>query len=98
MRVEKINKEACVIITKREQAKELYSEIDKSLKIIRKGGTLVTRVLEDTKHPEGKVKYIINGMNESKVKNILSKTLQESIEKELYLHKAKAPGPKYSGV
>lgn len=36
MRVEKINKEACVIITNREQAKELYSEIDKSLKIIRK--------------------------------------------------------------
>lgn len=36
MRVEKINKEACFIITKREQAKELYSEIDKSLKIIRK--------------------------------------------------------------
>lgn len=85
MRVEKINKEACVIITKREQAKELYSEIDKSLKIIRKEGTLVTRVLEDTKHPNGKVKYIINGMNESKVKNILSKTLQESIEKRAVL-------------
>lgn len=73
MRVEKINKEACVIITKREQAKELYSEIDKSLKIIRKEGTLVTRVLEDTKHPEGKVK------------NILSKALQESIEKRAVL-------------
>lgn len=81
MRVEKINKEACVIITKREQAKDLYSEIDKSLKIIRKEVTLVTRVLEDTKHPEGKVKYIINGVNESKVKSILSKILQESIEK-----------------
>ncbi|NME09459.1 hypothetical protein HF875_08000 [Paraclostridium bifermentans] len=85
MRVEKINKEACVIITKREQAKELYSEIDKSLKIIREEGTLVTRVLEDTKRPEGKVKYIINGMNEVKVKNILSKTLQESIEKRAVL-------------
>ena len=85
MRVEKINKEACVIITKREQAKELYSEIDNSLKIIRKEGTLVTRVLEGTKHPEGKVKYIINGMSESKVKNILSKTLQESIEKRAVL-------------
>lgn len=85
MRVEKINKEACVIITKREQAKELYSEIDKSLKIMRKEGALVTRVLEDTKHPEGKVKYIINGINQSKVKNILSKTLQESIEKRAVL-------------
>ena len=71
MRVEKINKEACIIVT----AKKLYSEIDKSLKIIRKEGTLVTRVLEDTKHPEGKVKYIINGINQLKVKNILSKTL-----------------------
>lgn len=85
MRVEKISKEACVIITKREQAKELYPEIDKSLKIIRKEGPVITRVLEDTKHPEGKVQYIINGMNEAKVKNILSKTLQESIEKRAVL-------------
>ena len=52
---------------------------------MRKEGTLVTRVLENTKHPEGKVKYIINGMNEVKVKNILSKTLQESIEKRAVL-------------
>lgn len=85
MRVEKISKEACVIITKRGQAKELYSEINKALKIIRKEGPVVTRALEDTKHPEGKVEYIINGMNESKVKNILSKTLQESIEKRAVL-------------
>jgi hypothetical protein len=55
------------------------------LKVIRKDGAVVTRSLENTKHPDGKVEYIINGMNEAKVKNILSKTLQESIEKRAVL-------------
>ena len=64
MKVEKVIKDACVIITKREQAKELYEELTK---IIEEGHT-VTRVMEETTPPEEKVEYLINGMSSTSIK------------------------------
>ena len=85
MKVEKVGKDACVIITKREQAKELYNELTTILTTIREEGHTVTRVMEETKHPEGKVEYLINGMSRSKVKNLVVKTLEEEVNKRVAL-------------
>lgn len=85
MKVEKVSKYACVIITKREQAKELYEELTTILTKIREEGHTVTRVMEETTHPEGKVEYIINGMTRTKVKNLVVKTLEEEVNKRAAL-------------
>lgn len=81
MKVEKVSKDACVIITKREQAKALYEELTTILTKIREEGHTVTRVLEETTHPEGKIEYLINGMSRTKVKNLIIKTLEEEVNK-----------------
>ena len=85
MKVEKVSKDACVIITKREQAKELYEELTTILTKIREDGHTVTRVMEETTHPEGKVEYLINGMSRTKVKNLIIKTLEEKINQKVAL-------------
>ena len=85
MKVEKVSKNACVIIIKREQAKELYKELTSILIKIREEGYKVTRVMEETTHPEGKVEYLINGISKTKVKNLIIKTLEEEVNKRLAL-------------
>ncbi|MBW4863125.1 MAG: hypothetical protein KZY55_00050 [Paeniclostridium sp.] len=85
MKVEKVSKDAGVIITKREQSKELYKELTSILTQIRAGGHKVTRVMEETKHPEGKVEYLINGMSITKVKNLMIKTLEGELNKRVAL-------------
>lgn len=85
MKVEKVSKDACVIITKREQAKDLYVELTSILTKIREEGHQVTRVMEETKHPEGKVECLINGMSRTKVKNLVIKTLEEEVNKRTAL-------------
>ncbi|MBW4862272.1 MAG: hypothetical protein KZY55_02795 [Paeniclostridium sp.] len=85
MKVETVSKDACVIIIKREQAKELYKELTSILTKIREGRYKVTRVMEKTTHPEGKVEYLINGMSKTKVKNLIIKTLEEEVNKRLAL-------------
>lgn len=81
MKVEKVSKDVCIIITKREQAKELYEELTKILTKIKEEGYTVTRIMEETTHPEGKVEYLINGMSRTKVKNLIIKTLEEEVNK-----------------
>lgn len=85
MKVEKVSKDACVIITKREQAKDLYNELSTIIEKIREEGHTVTRVMEETTHPEGKVEYLINGMTRTKVKNLVIKTLEEEVNKSVAL-------------
>lgn len=85
MKVEKVSKDACVIITKREQAKQLYEELTTILTKIREEGHTVTRVMEETTHPEGKVEYLINGMTRTKIKNLVIKTLEEEVNKRAAL-------------
>lgn len=85
MKVEKVSKDACVIITKREQAKDLYNELSTIIEKIREEGHTVTRVMEETTHPEGKVEYLINGMTRTKVKNLVIKTLEEEVNKRVAL-------------
>ena len=85
MKVEKVSKDACVIITKREQAKELYEELTTILTKIREEGHTVTRIMEETTHPEGKVEYLINGMSRTKAKNLIIKTLKEEVNKRAAL-------------
>lgn len=85
MKVEKVSKDACVIITKREQAKELYEELTTILTKIREEGHTVTRVMEETTHPEGKVEYLINGISRTKVKNLIIKMLEEEVNKRTAL-------------
>ena len=41
--------------------------------------------MEETKHPEGKVEYLINGMSRTKVKNLVVKTLEEEVNKRVAL-------------
>lgn len=76
MKLEKVSKDSCIIKTNRVQAKELYEELTDALAHIREQGYLVTRTMEDTKIPEGKVEYLVNGMSLAKVKNILIKEIR----------------------
>lgn len=85
MKVEKVSKDACVITTKREQAKDIYEELTIILTKIREEGHQVTRVMEETTHPERKVEYLINGMSRTKVKNLVIKILEEEINKRTAL-------------
>lgn len=70
----------CVLVTTRQQAKDLKDELIQILGIIREQGHEVTRKMDDTKVPNGRVEYIINGLSREIVKSIIVKELSSVLE------------------